>query len=83
MNRMNQCETKTWVFSVDSLNSSVQQRSASLLNPEGHCYSGSALLDESLMTAERKTNFHSADQIDDIQQGCSEEQQCSEEEMGS
>ncbi len=30
-----------------------------------------------------RQTFTRADQIDDIQQGCSEEQQCSEEEMGS
>ncbi len=59
------CESQTLVCSVDSVNSSVQKKADSLLNPAGHCYSGPTLL-ESLMTEELKTNFHSTDGTDDI-----------------
>ncbi len=51
----------TSICGVDSLDSSVQQRAASLLNLAGHCYSGPAL-SESLMIVKLKLLFHSADQ---------------------
>ncbi len=53
----------TSVCWLDSVNSSVHQTEASLLNPAGHCYSGPAL-SVSLMIVEMKTNFHSTDQWD-------------------
>lgn len=52
----------TLICSVDSVNSSVHWRATSLLNLAGHCYSGPAPLDESLMIVELKPNFHSTDQ---------------------
>ncbi len=57
------CETQTSGCWVDSLDSSVQQRAASLLNPADDCYSGPAL-SESLMIVELKQQFYSTDQWD-------------------
>ncbi len=44
-----------------SLDSSVHQRAASLLNPAGHCYSDPALSGQSLRTLELMTQFHLTD----------------------
>ncbi len=50
----------TSVSAADS--SSVHQRSASLLNPAGHCYSDPALSGQSLRIVELMTQFHNAEQ---------------------
>jgi len=52
----------TSVSAVDSLNSSVHYRSASLLNPAGHYYSDPALSGKSLRIVELMPQFHNAEQ---------------------
>ncbi len=54
-------DIKTSVSAADSLDSSVHQKVASLLNPADHCYSGPALSEQSLMT-ELMTNSHKTGQ---------------------
>ncbi len=52
----------TSVSSVDSLDSSVHQRAASLLNPPGHCYSDPALSEQSMSIVELMTQFYRTEQ---------------------
>ncbi len=52
----------TSISPADSLDSSVHQKAASLLNPAGHCYSGPALSDGSLRIVELMTNSHKTEQ---------------------
>ncbi len=52
----------TSVSAADSLDSSVHQRAASLLNPAGHCYSDPALSGQSLRIVELMINSHNTEQ---------------------
>ncbi len=65
--------SQTSVFPADSLDPSVHQTEASLLNPGGNLHSSPALSDWSLMIVKLNTQFHSADQKANIQQFCNRE----------
>jgi len=66
------CKTFTSVSPGDSLDSSVHQKEASLLNPAGHCYSGPALSERCLRIVELKTKSHNTEQWDYSYIACEE-----------